>query len=621
MSEVDRGSADGPTGSGTEQILLIVAGDRDRDLLANRLGGRYEAVTAEPDGEWEDPDLCVVDARSYRAAEEALAARKRGAVGYLPVLLLVPERDGGRGDAWLVEALEGPVDDVLVVPAPRHELDARVEALLRVRRQSQRLALYRRAMDETTVGISISDPSQSDNPLVYVNDAFVEITGYDSEAVLGRNCRFLQGPDTDEETVAELRAAVDDKQPVSVEILNYRADGEPFWNRLTISPVRGRSGDVSHFVGFQQDVTDQVERGRALEEYETIVETATEPICVLDPEGRFQRVNDAMVAAVGYGRDELIGSHVSTVASEEHVKRAERQIREVLDGERDRTSFEASMLAADGTSREYAVSMSVLRGPEGFAGTTLVAHDVTDLREHQRRLSVLDRVLRHNLRNKLNVVLERAAEIQRSTDDASVREAAAAIERSGADLMAHGDAVRRFDGVVEPRQNGRERVDVVETVERALEGIRATYPRASVETDLPETAPVAGDETLALAVEELLENAAEHGATTGADTTVVDDVSGLGSPRAAANGALVTVRVTDDPDAGVVKLNVVDTGPGISAAGRRALERGAETQLEHTSGLGLWLVRWAVENVGGEISVEENEPQGTVITVHLPRAA
>ena len=611
----------GPVGDDADRVLLLVGSARDRELLVERLGDRYDVVAGDSDGEWGAVDLCVVDARSYRAAESALRARRRGAVGYLPVPLLVPDRDDGRrGPEWVAAALDGPVDDVLVVPASRHELDARVAALLRIRHQSRDLALYRRAMDETTVGITISDPDRPDNPLVYANDAFVEITGYDREDALGRNCRFLQGPDTDEGTVAEVRAAIDDERPVSVEILNYRTDGERFWNRLTVTPVRDREGELSNFVGFQQDITDRVERGRALEQYETIVETATEPICVLDSAGRFQRVNDAMVAATGYGRDELLGRHASTVATDDAVEQAERQIREVLRGERERASFEASLVGAGGDSREYAMSMSVLRGPDGFEGTTLVAHDVTDLRKHQRRLSVLDRVLRHNLRNKLNVVLARAAEIQAETDDESIREAAAAIERSGADLLAHGEAVRRFNGVVDPRGGSHERVDLAEVVSRAVEGIRATYPETVIESDVPPSAPVVGDETLTLAIEELLENAVEHSSTAGPGVTVVEDVSGLGSARSDDEASVVRVRVTDDPDAGVVEVAVVDNGPGISATARRALERGAETQLEHATGLGLWLVRWAVENVGGEIDIAENEPRGTRITLRLPRA-
>jgi len=512
----------------------------------------------------------------------------------------VPERGDSRGADWVAEALDGPVDDVLVVPAPRQEFDARVEALLRVRRGSLDLSLYRRAMDEAAIGITITDPNREDNPLVYVNDGFLGMTGYDRDEVLGRNCRFLQGPETDEATVAEIREAVDAERALTVELLNYRADGEAFWNRLTITPIHDHDGSLTNFVGFQQDVTDYVERGRSLKRFETIVQTVREPIVVLDPDGQFERVNEAMTEATGYDADELVGSHVSKVASEDDIARGEEQIRAVLDGEQERATFEASLVAADGTSREYRMSASVLYGPQGFEGTTLVAHDVTDLREHQRRLSVLDRVLRHNLRNKLNVVVARATEIREQTADDRIREAAAGIERAGGDLLETAEAVRRFQGVTDPRQSARERVDLADAVERALEGVRATYPAVDVEADCAATAAAAGDQTLALAVEELLDNAAGAGE------------DGSGPTR-------VSVQVRDEPAAGVVEVEVADDGPGIAESSRRALERGVETPLEHTSGLGLWLVRWAVENAGGAVSVEANEPRGTVVRLRLPR--
>lgn len=113
-----------------------------------------------------------------------------------------------------------------------------------------------RAVEKAPVGITLSDPSLPDNPLVYANEGYAELTGYDTEAVLGRNCRFLQGPDTDRERVAELAEAVDDERPVTVELLNYREDGTPFWNRVTLAPL-SQDGEVTHFVGFQEDVTER----------------------------------------------------------------------------------------------------------------------------------------------------------------------------------------------------------------------------------------------------------------------------------------------------------------------------------------------------------------------------
>jgi len=120
-----------------------------------------------------------------------------------------------------------------------------------------------RALDEAPVGITITDPDRSDNPMVYVNDRFVEMTGYGREEAVGVNCRFLQGDDTDEASIERLRRAIDAGEPESVEMLNYRKDGTEFWNRVSIAPIRD-DGQVTEWVGFQEDITAFKEREAAL---------------------------------------------------------------------------------------------------------------------------------------------------------------------------------------------------------------------------------------------------------------------------------------------------------------------------------------------------------------------
>ncbi|GAA0531248.1 PAS domain-containing protein [Halorubrum ejinorense] len=122
-----------------------------------------------------------------------------------------------------------------------------------------------RALDEAPVGITITDPQQEDNPMVYVNDRFVEMTGYDREESIGVNCRFLQGPDTEEASVQTLRDAIEADEPISVELLNYRKDGTQFWNRVSVAPITDATGTVTHWVGFQEDITAFKEREDALE--------------------------------------------------------------------------------------------------------------------------------------------------------------------------------------------------------------------------------------------------------------------------------------------------------------------------------------------------------------------
>ncbi len=118
-----------------------------------------------------------------------------------------------------------------------------------------RLELKDRALASSSEGITISDPSLPDNPLIYVNKGFERITGYSAESVLGRNCRFLQGDQTDKQAADIVRESINAEKPCTVEILNYRKDGTSFWNRLSITPVRDASGKTTHFIGIQSDIT------------------------------------------------------------------------------------------------------------------------------------------------------------------------------------------------------------------------------------------------------------------------------------------------------------------------------------------------------------------------------
>lgn len=124
------------------------------------------------------------------------------------------------------------------------------------RRQAEAaLRLRDRAIRAVNQGILITDPTLPDNPIVYASPGFERLTGYGADEVIGRNCRFLQGPETDREAVARIRTAVRNGVPCVVELLNYRKDGTPFWNELSISPIRDEAGRLTHFVGVQADVT------------------------------------------------------------------------------------------------------------------------------------------------------------------------------------------------------------------------------------------------------------------------------------------------------------------------------------------------------------------------------
>ncbi|MFB6157186.1 MAG: PAS domain S-box protein [Haloferacaceae archaeon] len=146
------------------------------------------------------------------------------------------------------------------------------------REREEELRRNERAMDEAPIGITITDPDRSDNPIVYANRRFRELTGYDESGTVGRNCRFLQGPDTDPGPVAAMREAIDAEERVTVELRNYRKGGSEFWNRVSIAPVRDEEGSVVNHVGFQRDVTEDHRRAdRRRRQRETLVDLATDP--------------------------------------------------------------------------------------------------------------------------------------------------------------------------------------------------------------------------------------------------------------------------------------------------------------------------------------------------------
>src|SRR5919107_1418683 len=130
-----------------------------------------------------------------------------------------------------------------------------------------KLRLLERAVTASTNAIVISDPNLPDDPLVYVNPAFESTTGYASEEVLGRNCRFLQGEDRDQPALGKLRTAVHEGLQCTVVLRNYRKDGTLFWNELSVYPVHDEERRrVTNFVGVQNDITERIRAEETLSE-------------------------------------------------------------------------------------------------------------------------------------------------------------------------------------------------------------------------------------------------------------------------------------------------------------------------------------------------------------------
>ncbi len=173
------------------------------------------------------------------------------------------------------------------------------------------------AMEQTSTGFVISDMGQPDSPLIYVNPAFERITGYSGDEALGRNCRFLQGVDTEPELVEKIRKAVLEGRGCQVVLKNYRKDGTPFWNDLRISPIFDSDGTLTHYVGVQNDITQQKRAEKKQEQLahynRLLLQSTGEGIYGIDLNGNCTFINQAGGRMLNVEPEEVMGRNMHMV--------------------------------------------------------------------------------------------------------------------------------------------------------------------------------------------------------------------------------------------------------------------------------------------------------------------
>lgn len=140
-----------------------------------------------------------------------------------------------------------------------------------VKGKDEQLQLLLRAVECARNGIVITDPSRTDNPIIYSNPAFSSLTGYATEQIIGRNCRFLQRDDRDQLAVRDIKDAVNKEVPITSILRNYKRNGTLFWNELTISPVKNENGQIVNFIGIQNDITARIDSERRVQEFYSVI--------------------------------------------------------------------------------------------------------------------------------------------------------------------------------------------------------------------------------------------------------------------------------------------------------------------------------------------------------------
>ena len=228
--------------------------------------------------------------------------------------------------------LDGVLPDGRLVPLEvrltRIEGTGAATLLVVVRDVSERLDAERalrlrgRIIDSIGVGVVIADARKPDQPIIYANVAFERMTGWRFDEVMGRNCRFLQGPDTDRAEVDRLRRAIAEGRDIEVLLRNYTRDGRPFWNELRVMAIHDAEGRLSHYVALQNDVTARIETqqqiARSEEQLRRVLNATHDGIIVIDERGTIESFNVGAERMFGYRANEVLGHNVSVIVPEPH---------------------------------------------------------------------------------------------------------------------------------------------------------------------------------------------------------------------------------------------------------------------------------------------------------------
>lgn len=309
-------------------------------------------------------------------------------------------------------------------------------------------------------------------------------------------------------------------------------------------------------------------------------------------------VNAPIERLYGYTADELRGTTVSeytppsTKFSEE---RALREVRAAAAG--DSQSFEWQIERSNGELRWIRVHLNGT-SVDGVDGVIAEVHDITEYRARERRLRLLSRIVRHNLRNKMNVLLGYADRIRSAVEDESLQSELETVVEITNEVGTLSDSVRQIEEIAEPDATKRSPTDLRDVVESAVERARREYDDATIRLGSAASVSVIADEGVTYAVEHAIENAVEHNDRRTPEVTVT-----VAEDRADCCGV---IRVADDgPPIPDVEIDVLGTEVEASST-------------YHGSGVGLWVMQWCVDSLGGELEFEENTPRGNVVSISLP---
>jgi PAS domain S-box-containing protein len=492
----------------------------------------------------------------------------------------------------------------------------------------QDFELLTRAMDASVSGIIITDNLEPDNPIIYCNSAFEKISGYTRTEIIGHNCRFLQREDRSQKERAVIREAVAKGEGCTVEIRNYRKNGDLFWNELYISPVTDVNGQVTHFIGVQHDVSlrkkaeqdlklqqDSMEkqiadRTQRLKESEvflsSIIQTVRESLLVLDPNFAVVSANDHFIKTFKVTREETVGANLYNLGNHQwDIPKLRELLVDILPTNNPVEDFEVEHDFPHIGRKLMLLNAYRIELEGQFKDQILLAiEDITEKREIERRKDDFLSIASHELKTPLTTIKGYVQAMERvMPENASdkfknmLAKTSQYLDRLNNLIAELLDVSRIQTGNIELHKLP---FDFDKMVKETVEAIQAASNHHKIHISGTSGIVVSADEShIVQVLNNLLSNAIKY------------------SPDADAVQVHIS-RVSE-----FVKVSIADEGMGISSEDqKKVFERffrsGDIQQRFPGMGIGLYICEQIIKNHNGTLWVESEMGKGSTFSFTLP---
>lgn len=579
---------------------------------AERMFGWTEAEVLER----RNPVISEDNLKEYRAIEESILA------GITPPSLEIRR-----------QRKDGSEIEIVFSAAPITDSNNNINGLVAVvaditeqKRQAEQVRLLQSVVVNTNDAIVITEAEPLNEPgprIIYVNEAFTRISGYSPEEVLGKTPRILQGFKTSRTELDKIRSALSRREPIIVELINYRKDGSEFWSELSVVPVADKNGRYTHWISVQRDITERKLTEEALrrseERFRSLIENALDIITILDADGVIYYESPSVEKVLGYQSAELVGRSFFERVYPEDVAKTRDRIANAIQSPESTRPFEfrvrhqnGSWCTLEAIAQQFVDDTNELR----------IAVNSRDITERKRLAEVRSALEREKELSAMKIRFFSMASHEFRTPLSTVLAAAQLLQNSPLDNSEKRQ--RNLHRIQDSVKNMVQLLDDILTINRAETGKLEFNPK-----------PLALEKFCRQFVEEMQLSAGNQHVLTfvsqGESTPISVDEKLLRSIL----GNLLTNAIKYSPTGGQVycslkfeanrvQLQIRDRGVGISPEDRQQLfepfYRGKNVRHISGTGLGLVVVKKCVDLHGGSIEISSHLGQGTTATILLPIA-